>query len=103
MTNREKVIKGLECCQAVRCDDCNQSDKSGYPWDCEGFDRMINEALDLLKAQEPEFCTNTNEARIFSCSECGFKCEDIFIDEQSFMYPSINYCPNCGKKVKWDE
>ena len=36
------------------------------------------------------------DARIFKCSECGFKADDFCgDDEQSFP----RYCPNCGAKV----
>ena len=36
------------------------------------------------------------DARIFRCSECGFKVNDFYgDDEQSFP----RYCPNCGRKV----
>ena len=36
------------------------------------------------------------DARIFRCSECGFKVNDFYgDDEQNFP----NYCPNCGRKV----
>ena len=36
------------------------------------------------------------DARIFKCSECGFKVNDFYgDDEQSFP----RYCPNCGRKV----
>ena len=36
------------------------------------------------------------DARIFKCSECGFKVNDFYgDDEQNFP----NYCPNCGRKV----
>ena len=62
----------------------------------------IDDALALLKEQEPDFCKDTNKARIFSCSKCGYKCEDIFIDEENFEFPAINFCPNCGRAVKWE-
>ena len=57
MPDVNDVINGLERCLVVGCDDCNQPDKSGYPWDCEGFDRMVNDAIALLKAQEPRVMT----------------------------------------------
>lgn len=35
------------------------------------------------------------DARIFKCSECGFKADDFYgDDEQSFP----RYCPNCGRR-----
>ena len=64
--------------------------------------KVLREAADLLKAQEQERqeCYDTDKARIFSCSNCGYRCEDIYINEEKYEYPSINYCPNCGRKVK---
>ena len=41
-----------------------------------------------------------SDARLFKCSECGFKADDFYgDDEQSFP----RYCPNCGAKVVCDE
>lgn len=70
-----------------------------------GWGHTVNamrHAIALLKAQEPMECEDTNKARIFCCSVCGYKVEDIFIDERKFEYPSINFCPNCGRVVKWE-
>lgn len=66
------------------------------------FSQYAADAIALLKAQEPRECEDTNQARIFCCSVCGYKVEDIFIDERKFEYPSINFCPNCGRVVKWE-
>ena len=50
MTDREKVIKGLECCGYShfmdKCQDCPYDGK-----DC--FKRLKDDAIALLKAQEP--------------------------------------------------
>ena len=54
MTEREKVIKGLECCGYShfmdKCQDCPYDGK-----DC--FKRLKEDALALLKAQEPRVMT----------------------------------------------
>lgn len=70
--------------------------------DClvEHYNKVKDELDAMKKAQEPTECENTNKARIFCCSVCGYEVADIFIDEGRFEYPSINFCPNCGRKVK---
>lgn len=58
MDNREKVIKGLECCtkgdevQFCRDEGCPYAD---VPDDCMGD--VMRDALELLKAQEPRVMT----------------------------------------------
>ena len=55
MTDREKVIKGLECCiirhpdDKARCDEC--------PYESACCNRLKIDALALLKAQEPRLVT----------------------------------------------
>lgn len=54
MPNWEKVIKGMECCGYRRfmdkCDECPYDGK-------ECFQRLKDDALELLKAQEPRVMT----------------------------------------------
>ena len=55
MPDREKVIKGLECC--VKTIGCKCADNCPYKsqcWDGTMFLDMLRDALELLKAQEPE-------------------------------------------------
>lgn len=54
MTDREKVIKGLECCNAYdyKCNDCPYQDDGGAEDGCYS-DELKAEAFALLKAQEP--------------------------------------------------
>lgn len=57
MTDREKVIKGLECCMAEKicaskCPYKGQCDDGGYY-----YSKAIEDALSLLKAQEPRVLT----------------------------------------------
>ena len=56
MTDREMVIRAMECCAVgAECDHCPYSpmNKSGY----EGCYKMHADALALLKAQEPRVLT----------------------------------------------
>ena len=57
MPDREKVIKGLECCMKDDCDNCPYYDPE-VDHDCDYFGKclrgnMYRDALALLKAQEP--------------------------------------------------
>ena len=69
MMDREKVIKGLECCiygpggSMSRCDSCQYNDCSS---EC---DNMLKaDALELLKAQEPQYPV---------CEHCGKQIDRI--------------------------
>ena len=65
------------------------------------------EAIEAWNTRAERTCHNVHEyrdsngvlhcdARIFKCSECGFKANDFYgDDEQSFP----RYCPNCGARV----
>lgn len=58
MTDREKVIKGLECCRAnllPRCEECPYANIDEGT--CFTMDRLHADALALLKAQEPRVMT----------------------------------------------
>jgi len=92
MTDREKVIKGLECCgfteNMIRCDNCPYDRSEGG---C--FTKLRHEALELLKEQEPiEPCSLMGEDGIWQCGRCG-----AFIGEEEC------YCHECGRKVKWND
>ena len=88
MTDREKVLKGLECCAAGCSGNCPYTDTGNC------IEVLCGNALELLKAPEPispmeeEFYDVT----IWHCGACG---EDLLHD--------YNYCPTCGRKVKWDD
>lgn len=51
MTDREKVIKGLECCIKRDPDDKTRCGECPYEGAC--LNRLKSDALALLKAQEP--------------------------------------------------
>ena len=58
MVDREKVIKGLECCRIQqnevppRCEECPYADNALGT--CEDMSGLLNDAYKMLKAQEPE-------------------------------------------------
>jgi hypothetical protein len=118
MTDREKTVKGLEFCtqHGSMCgNDCNghyeRYTDDGYviklvneyrskcPYGkCETgcVKTLAKDALELLKEQEPIKPDKEKIMDCFSyfvevyhCGKCG---KDV---------TGCNYCPNCGRKVKW--
>ena len=65
----------------------------------------VNMALALLKEQEPIKPTLSVDTWI--CSKCGHTLESQeLIDDkenpQVLVHEQYEYCPCCGRKVKWD-
>jgi len=95
---REKIIKGLECCWDVQsgwkdaryvCSTCPYTDNC-IP--CETLAPLMEDALALLKGQEP--VKPTWRCGYAYCGKCGYKLHWI-VDKN-------NYCPECGRAVKWE-
>ena len=85
-----------ECgyCKAMPDNFCGYTDEVERPKWC-----PLSDAVTMLKEQET---TNTREARIFQCAECGYGFDDIFLIDEC-NYPIVpKYCPNCGRAVKWE-
>lgn len=106
MIDRKKVIKGLEICTAdipiengIHKDDMCQkcpyhNEKYAY---CFEKNKLMQDALVLLKEQEavePRECQYPH-----GTYACGF-CDYIPIGNKDGY--RANYCPECGKAVKWD-
>jgi len=53
-----------------------------------------------LEEYETEDISHLTNARIFSCKECGYGIDDIFITNERIYPIHPVFCPNCGKKVK---
>lgn len=93
MPDREKVIKGLECCidpLKARCPECPY-----YPcYDQETTsEQLLADALELLKGQEPvKVVRRIEETEWNVCSNCGGR-----------IITKWKWCPYCGRKVKWDD
>ena len=97
MTDRERVIKGLEHCSEDGCKECP------YEQDCtmaDGFSELASDALTLLKEQkkrnEPmEPTLNESHCYVsdaFKCGKCGHA-----------IRFHAKYCEDCGQAVKWGE
>jgi len=96
MPDREKVIKGITHHKLGQCD---MSGKICPYWkeeaDC--MRKMLGDALALLKKQETTF---EKDGHHIICKSCGaYWCDK---DREGDQYPQ-NFCPNCGKVVKWND
>jgi len=93
MTDREKVIKGLECCVAVNCGQaCPYATVGG----CQV--QVLRDAVALLKEQEPVdvIVEPLDDTRYIFCGAC--RC--MLAQGKPKGY---KFCPWCGRAVKWDE
>lgn len=77
---------------------CSENDEPYY-------DKLRNYAINtlvllenLLKEQEP--VTWSYKYNCFICSNCGLGIED---EVHYMMNKPLNFCPTCGRKVKWDD
>ena len=88
MTDYDKVVKGIEYHLNGRptCQGCVYLDV----WPC--LDAILKDVLALLKEQEVIPHQNYANLDMWWC-ECGW-CLG--------MRETFNYCPNCGKAVKWE-
>lgn len=100
MHDREKVIKGLECCGYSRfMDKCQECPYDGK--DC--FKRLKTDALTLLKEQEPKSGHWVDKCcRDFRCSECGHRLvKNNWVRSDGYCYDDLpKYCPECGVKME---
>jgi len=92
MPDREKILKQLAGIGIAL-------DMDGHHADAQ----CVRDALALLREQEPvePFARYDALRREFDCGVCGFLVgfENAFDDRRY----RAKYCPECGKKVKWDE
>lgn len=103
MTKREKVIKGLKCCAYAQVECFCPEDCPYHEYDTEDQDCIVvlhNNALDLLKAQEPVKPTRYQEGRWFKTWRCG-ACGGTLVFRSGTDKPK--YCTDCGRAVKWDD
>jgi hypothetical protein len=95
MTDREKVIKALECyCESnsfdrPNCKDCPAGCMLGYM-----SIPFIQQVLALLKEQEAvKPIPPTDESDLWKCGNCN---------HQLFRCTQQRYCEMCGRSVKWE-
>lgn len=90
MLDREKVIYHLN--------DCMEASRRDNTWVFVRKD-IVEDAIALLKEQET---TSTAESRLFHCEKCGYGIDDIYLSNEYDFDIDPHYCPNCGRKVKWE-
>ena len=95
MTDREKVIQGLECCGFSRfMDKCQECPYDGK--DC--FRRLKTDALTLLKREGEgavwKYYLNDEGRARWRCSYCGKVCHRNPHDKR--------YCSICGKVMRME-
>ena len=99
---REKVIKGLECCMGEgQC--CGMCDNCPYNTDKMRCDlaTLHQEALELLKAQGP--VEPVVDIDTWKCGNCGHTLEhQELLGDNVLFHEQYNYCPDCGRPVKWE-
>ena len=95
MIDREKVVNALKRC-VNGCD-------SECPYEYDGAvtleycrNDLMHDALELLKTQETTLEKDGHHIRCLNCGE--YWCDN---DKEGNPFP-INFCPNCGKRVKWE-
>ena len=87
--DREKVIKGLECCTKWdSCSDCPYQTPNEYDIS-ECTESLHKDALELLKKQMP--IKPSSEHHLFLCPMC----KNTLFREQKF-------CHECGKRIEWE-
>jgi hypothetical protein len=98
MTDKERVIKGMECCinnerAAPDCMRCPYAEINGI---CTGLHKLHGDALALLKAQEPvKPVFDAGDGKTIGQFLCG-KCHAKI----GFGHP--HFCWYCGRAVKWE-
>lgn len=107
---REKVIKGLECCKKKVCIFKDTEKECPY-WElCGEYEgafedcttALAKDAFAMLQAQEPRVHGRWEEVDdgwgewYYRCSACG--CE-WFLEDGTPAENGMNYCPRCGAKM----
>lgn len=97
MPDREKVIYSIERCICHVPDACRDCAFYEHPYR-ECVDMLLQDALELLKGQEPvepiPYDLDTPVTTVMRCYKCGWCNADITAGNP--------YCWHCGRKVKWD-
>ena len=103
MADREKVIKGLECCATnrMRREDCEAMDCAYLDLEEKGcIHQLMRDALALLNAQEP--VEPVVDIDTWKCGKCGHTLEhQELLGDNVLFHEQYNYCPECGRAVKW--
>jgi hypothetical protein len=105
VTERETVAVGLKCRAENRptkdCEHCHYGWAMGRRWGCD-FMKLSGDALKLLDAQEP--VEPVVDIDTWKCGNCGHTLEhQQLLGDNVLFHEQHNYCPECGRAVKWDD
>lgn len=95
MPDREKVISNLE--ELLKCSRYNDN----VGWNPDNDTETLEDALALLKAQEPVEPVRSKRG-IYHCGSCGETCVGYEVEFTHSIIKVENYCHKCGRKVKWE-
>ena len=101
--DREKVIRSLET--AVKNFERYSGDEYGREYDYARVEvETLEDALALLKAQEPVMVEERADTNTINCPKCGQQFARVGRDESIYLDTDEepNYCPKCGQAVKWE-
>lgn len=106
MPDREKVMKALECCMRENntvclCGECPYHTESTM-FSC--MQNVMRDALALLKEREEGITPieSTRKQKEFA-DKIGIAVSDFWCGACHFnLIGHPKFCPNCGKKVKWN-
>lgn len=104
MPDREKVIKGWEChmeADTLKCADCPY--REGWRT-CNYADTLYKDVYALLKEREPIEPVDDGHGSLI-CGNQGYECGCVgrYDLTTKVVEKYCNFCPECGRKVKWDE
>lgn len=102
MIDREKVIKGLECHISRKCEtDAVKHEICPY-WEHDNCgNRVMYDAMVLLKEQEPVKPIDQGDDS-YVCDNCGETVGWEELDVSGIDPVKYEYCPGCGRRVKWN-
>lgn len=101
MADREEIIRGLQIERECVSRDCNRDcGKCDLAQDRDWLLSVYNCAIDMLKEQEPVRFNVIRQRLSYpfwdaECDGCGYR--------TSTIHRNWKYCPECGRKVKWNE
>ncbi len=106
MADREKVLKGLECCKRMEMDYEIEycPDECPYSNNRDCIQTLCSDALELLKEQEPKRYP-TEISRDIVDEFYGYMAVCPLCNCMWIMYrdEDMKFCPGCGMAVKWND
>ena len=97
MTDKEKAINDLNTSKLILC-----NSQMITPEMCVRIGQAINNAIALLKEQEPVEAVADGEDS-YVCSNCGTVIGWFELDPGGIEEVKYKFCPECGRMVKWND